>query len=48
MKKKCEMFERVKRFYKIGLYSATQAHDFPEKGVLTEEECNAIVKGGEK
>lgn len=38
------MFDKVKRFYEIGLYSASQVHDFIEKGVLTEAEYNAIVK----
>ncbi len=31
------MFEKIKRFYELGLYTAEQVHRFAEKGVLTED-----------
>lgn len=39
------MFEKIKRFYDLGLYSAEQVHKFAEKGVITEEEYKSIVGG---
>ena len=38
------MFDKIKRFYDLGLYSAEQVHKFVEKGVITEEQYNEIVK----
>lgn len=37
------MFEKVKRFYDLGLYTKEQVHLFVEKGVLSEEEYIEIV-----
>lgn len=39
------MFEKIKRFYDLGLYAAEQVHKFFEKGVITEEEYKSIVGG---
>ncbi len=38
------MFEKIKRFYDLGLYSTGQVHKFVEKGVITEEEYKSIVE----
>lgn len=37
------MFDKIKRFYDLGLYTKEQAHKFVEKGVITEEQYNLIV-----
>lgn len=37
------MYEKVKKFYDKGLYTAEQVHRFAEKGALTEEEYRRIV-----
>ncbi|MEE1244849.1 MAG: XkdX family protein [Acutalibacteraceae bacterium] len=39
------MFEKIKRFYKLGLYTKEQVYKFVEKGVITEEEFKETVKG---
>lgn len=39
------MFEKIKKFYQIGLYTAEQVHKFVEKGVLTNEQYAEIVGG---
>lgn len=39
------MFEKIKRFYELGLYSAEMVHKFVEKGVITEEQFEEIVGG---
>lgn len=41
------MFEKIKKFYQMGLYTAEQVHKFVEKGVLTNEQYAEIV-GGER
>lgn len=38
------MFEKIKRFYKLGLYTKEQVFKFFEKGVITEEEFNEIIE----
>ena len=38
------MFEKIKRFYKLGLYTKEQVHKFVEKGVITEEDYKSIVE----
>ena len=38
------MFEKIKKFYDLGLYTAEQVQKFVEKGVITEEEYKSIVK----
>ena len=47
------MFEKIKRFYDLGLYTAEQVQKFVEKGVITEEKYKSIVEeetavGGER
>lgn len=37
------MFEKIKRFYDLGLYSAVQVYKFMEKGVITATQYNVIV-----
>lgn len=39
------MFEKIKRFYKLGLYTKEQVFKFFEKGVITEEQFKETVKG---
>ena len=38
-----KMFEKIKRFYDLGLWTAEQVHQAVEKGLITEEEYNEIV-----
>lgn len=38
------MFERIKRWYKLGLWSVEKVLDAQAKGVLTEEEVSSILK----
>ena len=37
------MFEKIKRFYREGLYTKEQVHKFVEKGIITEEQYIDIV-----
>lgn len=37
------MFEKVKRFYDLGLYTAAQVAQFVEKGRLTPEQYTEIT-----
>lgn len=37
------MFEKIKKFYIMGLYTKEQVHKFFEKGVITEEEYKSIL-----
>lgn len=37
------MFDKIKRFYDLGLYTMAQVHKFVEKGVITEEQYLSIV-----
>ena len=38
------MFEKIKKFYVMGLYTKDQVYKFFEKGVITEEEYKSIVE----
>ena len=38
------MYDKIKRFYDMGLYSAAQVHAFVDKGVLTEEQYREICE----
>ena len=38
------MFEKIKRFFDMGLYTKEQVHKFFEKGAITEEEYKSIVE----
>lgn len=37
------MFEKIKKFYDMGLYTKAQVHKFVDKGIITEEQYRAIV-----
>lgn len=37
------MFEKIKRFFDIGLYTKEQVYKFALKGVITEKEYKSIV-----
>ncbi|MBR7082392.1 MAG: XkdX family protein [Clostridia bacterium] len=39
------MFEKIKRFYDLGLYTKEQVHDFVLKGVITKKQYNDIIGG---
>ena len=38
------MFDKIKRFYDLGLYSKEQVHKFAEKGIITEEQYIEIIR----
>lgn len=38
------MFEKIKKFYDLGLYTKAQVHKFVEKGCITEEQYLLIVQ----
>ena len=40
------MFDKIKRFYDLGLYTKAQVHKFAEKGVITPAQYTEIT--GEK
>lgn len=37
------MFEKIKRFYEMKLYTKEMVHKFEEKGVITEEQYLEII-----
>ena len=37
------MFEKIKRFYSMGLYTQEMVYNFVEKGVITDEQYQQIV-----
>lgn len=37
------MFEKVKRFYDLGLYNEEQVYEFVKKGKITEQQYIEIV-----
>lgn len=37
------MFEKIKKWYKQGLWSADKVQNAVEKGVITQDEANVIV-----
>lgn len=39
------MFEKIKKFYDMGLYSAEQVFMFYEKGIITAEQYEEIIGG---
>ena len=41
------MFEKIKRFYDVGIYNEWQVYKFYEKGIITLEEYDTII-GSEK
>lgn len=38
------MFEKVKRFFELGLYTQEQVNQFYDHGKLTQEERDAILQ----
>ena len=38
------MFEKIKKFYDMGLYTAEQVYQFVVKGVITEQQYNEIIR----
>lgn len=42
------MFEKIKKWYKLGLWTEQMVLNAFEKGVLTEDEANEIIEGGNK
>lgn len=38
------MFEKVKRFFELGLYTQEQVNQFYDRGKLTQEERDAILR----
>lgn len=39
------MYEKIKKFYDLGLYTAAKVHKFVDKGIITEEQYAEIVGG---
>lgn len=37
------MFDKINRFYIMGLYTKEQVHKFVDKKIITEEQYNLIV-----
>ena len=37
------MFEKINKFYVMGLYTKEQVHKFLEKGIITEAEYDNII-----
>ena len=37
------MFEKIKKFYDMGLWTEEMVRDAVKKGVITEEECAEIL-----
>ena len=37
------MFEKIRRFYELGLYTKEQVYKFVEKGIITLEQHKDIV-----
>ena len=40
------MFEKIKRFYDMKLYTKEMVHQFVDKDVITEEQYSEIVGNG--
>lgn len=38
------MFDKIKRFYDMKLYTKEMVHKFVEKGVITETQYNEIIE----
>lgn len=38
------MFERIKKYYKKGLYSKEQVYKFVEKHIITEKQYEEIIR----
>lgn len=42
------MYEKIKKFYDMGLYTPEQVHKFVDKGVITEEQYREICESNEE
>lgn len=42
------MFEKIKKWYEQGLWTAKMVHNALEKGILSEEESNEILSKTEE
>ena len=42
------MKDKIKLWYSLGLWSAQMVRQAAEKGVLTQEECEAIINGADE
>lgn len=40
------MYDKIKKWYEQGLWSAEMVQDAVNKGILTEEQANEITSGG--
>lgn len=38
------MFDKIQRFYHMGLYTPEMVHQFAQKGVISEEQYAAITR----
>lgn len=38
-----EIFEKLMKFFKLGLYTKDMLHKYVEKGIITEEQYKQIV-----
>lgn len=41
-----KMFEKIRSFYRKGLWTASMVHDAVVKGLITQEEYEEILAGG--
>lgn len=39
------MFDKIKKFYDMGLWSDVQVRNAVEKGIITEDEYSLIIEG---
>lgn len=39
------MYDKIKKFYDLGLWTEKMVHDAFDMGLITEEEYNSIIKG---
>ena len=42
------MFNKIKKFYDMGLYTPEQVYKFVEKGIITEEQYKEICESEEE
>lgn len=38
------MFEKIKKFYDLGLWTETMVRNAVAKGIISEDECESIIK----
>ena len=37
------MYEKIKKFYKLGIYKSSHVKAFADKGIISKEQYNSIV-----